>query len=316
MPFSLQTSKAAICRAYACRIFIIIFGLLSALLCLNQSYVFGAMPSMNKHLIQSENDDSFSEKKDAAAAAISGSPWPGVIDHLLQKPLPEEGTARNGASIHINYPSIGNKRVDSDIRDWVGDIANAFESHLNLRELDELAIPNELELDVVPFPQDNDLNSEEAFRSFRAPGEFELWGNYSISRPSDAAVSITFELWNYTGNEQGNLDILTLNYNLLAGQRLSFVDIFEKPDTALNLMSAWSRKQLEPRLGASMRERMIREGTEPLVENFSSLTLTPNGICINFQPYQVAPWDAGIQKVEMPLEELLEASPLLALWGK
>lgn len=237
-----------------------------------------------------------------AAARISGSPWPGVINHLLQWPAPGAAADPGGLEIHMDYPSVGLPAVDADIRAWVSGIANAFAAHLDLSR-QALA--------------DGDMNSPLAAE---APGEpkagFELWGSYSISRPSDAALSITFEIWNYAGATQGNLDILTLNYSLLTGQRLAFMDLFERPETALSLMSEWSRKELAPRLGATMRMRTLEEGTAPLVENFSSLTLTPQGICINFQPYQVAPWAAGVQKVEMPLEALLPAGPLLALWGR
>ena len=60
--------------------------------------------------------------------------------------------------------------------------------------------------------------------------------------------------------------------------------------------------------------QMLKDGTEPLVENFSSLTLTPEGICINFQPYQVAPWAAGPQRVDMPLAELAAAGPEARIW--
>lgn len=240
-----------------------------------------------------------------AAAQLSGSQWPGVINHLLQRPLPGTAQDPQGADIHIDYPSFGVPAVDADIRAWVSGIANAFAAHLDLSRAD---LP-ETELAPLHDPM------EAADTGDQRP-TFELWGSYSISRPSDAAVSITFEIWNYTGTPQGNLDILTLNYSLITGQRLAFMDLFEKPETALVLMSEWSRKELAPRLGASVRLRMLDDGTAPLVENFSSLTLTPQGVCINFQPYQVAPWAAGVQKVEMPLEALLPAGPLLALWGR
>ncbi|MBD5538819.1 MAG: DUF3298 domain-containing protein [Desulfovibrio sp.] len=240
-----------------------------------------------------------------AAAQISGSQWPGVINHLLQKPLPGSPADPQGADIHIDYPSVGSPAVDADIRAWVTGIANAFEAHLDLSRPD---------LPDVGMPPVHDVMEADTPADQRPA--FELWGSYSISRPSDAAISITFEIWNYTGALQGNLDILTLNYSLLTGQRLAFMDLFEKPETALTLMSDWSRKELAPRLGATTRLAMLEAGTAPLVENFSSLTLTPEGICINFQPYQVAPWAAGVQKVEMPLEALLPAGPLLALWGR
>lgn len=240
-----------------------------------------------------------------AAAQISGSQWPGVIDHLLQKPLPESPADPQGAVIHIDYPSVGSPAVDANIRAWVTGIANAFEAHL---DLSRPGLPD------AGLPPVHDVMEADSATDERPA--FELWGSYSISRPSDAAISITFEIWNYTGANQGNLDILTLNYSLLTGQRLAFMDLFEKPETALALMSDWSRKELAPRLGATTRLAVLEAGTAPLVENFSSLTLTPEGICINFQPYQVAPWAAGVQKVEMPLEALLPAGPLLALWGR
>ena len=236
-----------------------------------------------------------SSGKEAAAAEISGSRRPGVIDHLLQRPLPDGPAGHpRAAEININYPSLGRSDIDADIRQWVTGIADAFKEHL---DINAFSLPS----------------TEQSGESGPA---FELWGSYSVSWPSDAAVSITFEIWNYTGGAHGNLDIMTLNYSLITGQRLGLVDLFETPETALNLMSAWSRQELARRFGAGRPAQMLKDGTEPLVENFSSLTLTPEGICINFQPYQVAPWAAGVQKVNMPLEELLQARPLLALWGR
>lgn len=261
-------------------------------------------------LVPGEISDSSRPRVQDPVAALSGSPYPGVIDHLLQRPL--EGQSESQASIHISYPSIGNKIVDADIRNWVGEIADAFESHMDLAQID--AASPSLDDQINAFLQDDDLNYDVAQERDRQP--LELFGSYKVSRPSDAAVSITFELWNYAGGGQGNLDIITMNYNLLNSRRLNFVDIFEKPDVALQLMSSWSRKMLAPRLAHAGGEQVLNNGTFPLVENFSSLTLTPEGICINFQPFQVAPGSAGIQKVEMPLAELMPSAPLLALWGK
>ena len=61
---------------------------------------------------------------------------------------------------------------------------------------------------------------------------------------------------------------------------------------------------------------MLRSGTAPEAENFSSFALTPEGIRIFFQPYQVAPWAAGPQVVDIPLDALADAGPRLSLWGK
>lgn len=260
---------------------------------------------------QADGAESLPAKADAMSA-ISGSPWPGVIDHLLQSPA-DQALGGSRAGIHINYPSFGRRGIDADIRGWVEAISASFQTHLDSRAMTSAALDESAEPDG--FPHDDDLNSEAAARGLDAPEGFELWGSYTISRPSDAAVSVTYELWNYTSGGSGNLDIITLNYNLLNGQRLNFVDIFEKPDLALKLMSDWSRERLSGRLGGG-RGSTLYSGTQPLLDNFSSITLTPEGLRINFQPWQVTSWDAGAQKVDMPLEALMEAAPLLALWGR
>lgn len=253
--------------------------------------------------------------RDEAVAEISGSPWPGVIDHLLQSPIEINEENTRSAGIHINYPSFGQRNVDADIRSWVETVAATFQTHLDTDIIANMSQDEDPDSAITRFLQDDDLNSEAAGKSI-GNNNFELWGSYSISRPSADAVSITYELWNYIDSDKGNLDIITLNYNLLNGQRLNFVDIFENPEIALQLMSVWTRNQLAGKLGEGTRNSMLKSGTEPLLDNFSSITLTPEGLRINFQPWQVAPWDAGIQKVDMPLEELMDASPLLSLWGR
>ncbi|MFT4302271.1 MAG: DUF3298 domain-containing protein [Desulfovibrio sp.] len=224
--------------------------------------------------------------RDSAAAIISGSRKPGIIEHQYVR---DEG---GNPVISISYPSVGSKEIDSDIRQWVTGIATAFEQSCSNGSF---AAGSSLDGDRPPF---------------------ELWGSYSVTAPSPAGLSITFEVWTYTGGAHGNLDVITLNYSLLTGQRLGLVDLFEDPDMALNLMSAWSYKELSRRLGGMRQEQMLRTGLTPVPENFASLTLTPQGVRINFQPYQVAPWAAGAQKVDMPLDQLLPANPLLRLWGR
>ena len=110
--------------------------------------------------------------------------------------------------------------------------------------------------------------------------------------------------------------MIPLTYSLLSGQRLGLVDIFENVDKALEIMSAVSRKELATRLGGGRVDSMIHDGTEPLADNFSALAMVPGGVRVYFQPYQVAPWAAGTQRVFIPLEKLAPAGPLHLLWGE
>ena len=259
-----------------------------------------ASPVVNAHVALQEASSSSKNAgraeeiatKAEAIAEISGSPHPGVIDHLLVRPLPNR-EQHTPMSIMLCYPSIGRKDVDTDIRQWVTEIADAFEQHFDLSAF---------------------LFDTESLNGY-LPASVELKSEYTVSKPSAKAISITFELWNYTGGEHANIDVVTLNYSLINGQRIGLSDIFANPDEALQLMSQWTRTTLSNRYGSG-RKQMVLTGTEPLVENFSSLTLTPTGVCINFQPYQVAGWEMGIQKVDMPLEALVAAQPLTVYWGR
>jgi hypothetical protein len=56
------------------------------------------------------------------------------------------------------------------------------------------------------------------------------------------------------------------------------------------------------------------EGADPMETNYQNWNLFPDGLRINFDPYQVAPWAAGSQEVFIPftqLEEIIDpAGPL------
>lgn len=184
---------------------------------------------------------------------------------------------------------LGRKDVDRDVAGWVERIASTFEAEL---------APRSLELEQQDRPP------------------CELMGSYTLTRPSANALSIVFEIWTYTGGAHGNLDVIPLTYSLISGQRLGLVDIFENVDKALEIMSDASRKELAIRLGGGREDSMIHDGTVPVAENFSALALVPGGVRVYFQPYQVAPWAAGAQRVFIPLEKLAPAGPLRLLWDE
>ena len=141
-----------------------------------------------------------------------------------------------------------------------------------------------------------------------------LNASYTVFRASSVCASVVFDVWMHTGSSRLSQDILTLNYNLLSGQRLNIVDIFENVDTALRILSRESRKQLLQGAGRLLQED-IEYGTLPLPENFASIALTSRGIRVYFQPYQVMRMPDA-KDVEIPLETLMPAGPLLALWGR
>lgn len=184
--------------------------------------------------------------------------------------------------IRVHYPITGNARVDADVADWAHQAVDTFQNTYG--EEPDLGVPYELET------------------------------TYSTTRSTPSVLSIVWKTASYTGGAHGNLEITCLNYDLRTGRRLDLADLFKDPEKALQLMSAWSQKELARSLGEDTDEDMIRDGVAPDLRNFANLTLTPQGLRIEFQPYQVAPWAAGPQRVDMPLAELAAAGPEVRIW--
>lgn len=224
----------------------------------------------------------------APAGTENAAPVQAVYPGVVNRQMTRGGSGQPQVSLW--YPELGQPRIDAEIRQWAAATADAYE-----REVQEVG----------------DAPGEERPETY---GMWDLTGLFEISRPSDMAVSVTFNVYSYTGGAHGNLEITCLNYSLPAGRRLNLEDLFEHTEKALQLMSAWSQKELQRSLGEYADAEMIRDGVAPELKNFANLSLTPQGVRIEFQPYQVAPWAAGPQHVDMPLTELQAAGPKAHIW--
>ena len=96
-------------------------------------------------------------------------------------------------------------------------------------------------------------------------------------------------------------------------------DLFVDPDLAVLQFSKAARRVLaEPdegsEDGAGIPDEMLMAGTEPVEDNFRTFIVIPSGIRLHFQPYQVAPWAAGPQTVDVSLDELQAAKPNPEFW--
>lgn len=211
----------------------------------------------------------------AAPSAGAGVPADMVISRSTRPML----------KIEVHYPALGNPLIDEDLKEWATQLADNFESE---------------------FAEEN--------TETRVP--YELSTTYALLRPaSDTTVTVVWEVASYTQGAHGNVDIVTSIYALPGGEPLSINDLFADLGTALNLLSERAYAQLSTTLGDMLDEDMLRGGTSPDPDNFSSVALIPGALRVFFQPYQVAPWAAGSQSVDIPLQDLEDAGPRLALWG-
>ena len=188
--------------------------------------------------------------------------------------------------VDVRYPVFGIMLIDQDIALWARSVVETFTKGLG----------------------DGQANQRLARNELRA--------SYTVSHASSRSLTVTYEIWTYTGGIHGNNDIITLSYDVESGQRLLFEDLVAATDTALERLAAYCSMILRSTLGEDLDEAMLKSGTAPELGNYSSFSLFPAGLRIHFQPYQVAPFVAGAQRVDVPLEVILDAGPNLALWGK
>lgn len=232
--------------------------------------------------------ESITQKSPAAAPEPeNAAPEQAVYPNVRNVHIQSGGDGSPGVSLY--YPAFGVDAVDADLRAWAEGVARSYEE--------------EVRGSIGPDGE--------------KPGSYGMWdltGIFSLERPSPAIVSVTFNVYSYSGGAHGNLVITCRNYDLASGRLLEFADLFGNPEKALELMAAWSRESLTKSLGDEADEDMIRDGTAPDLRNFGELSLMPDGIGIQFQPYQVGPWSAGPQQVDMPLAALAPADPEAAIW--
>lgn len=198
--------------------------------------------------------------------------------------------------IDVRYPRLGQAAVDDDLARWAAHIVAAFRQGL-----------------VEPGTGGEPVNGTPDLNAHHFVNELKV--TYDVTRASARAATVTFSIWTYTGGAHGNLDIITLSYDMASGARLAPEDIFADTEVALTLLASYCYDALAETLGDDRAEDMLRSGTSPDADNYASLALTPEGVRVHFPPYQVAPWSSGPQQVDVPLGVLIDAGPRLELWG-
>ena len=114
--------------------------------------------------------------------------------------------------------------------------------------------------------------------------------------------SFKFEFHFYSnGAAHPGLYSITLNYDLGQGRELTLGDLFLPNSNYLEAISSYCITELSKQPGF---EGPFAEGAQPTVENYRNWNITPDGLLITFDTYQVAPGASGPQLVTVPYDEL------------
>jgi len=122
-------------------------------------------------------------------------------------------------------------------------------------------------------------------------------------------VSQIGDLWNFKfdfsfysdGAAHPGLNSITLNYDLGQGKELALADLFLPNSNYLELLSTYCIAELSKQ---PFFDSSFSTGAQPTPENYRNWNITPDGLMITFDEYQVAPYAAGPQTVVVPYREL------------
>ena len=136
------------------------------------------------------------------------------------------------------------------------------------------------------------------------PNDSALGVSYSTTLLAPGVVSILIENFSYyAAAAHPNMDTMAVNFDLVRGVPLTLDSQFKPTANGLKLVADYCTKQLKTKLGKSLDEK----GAAPTTENYARWNLTPRGLLITFDAYQVAAYAAGPQEVLVPRSVLKDA---------
>ncbi|HEY6330026.1 MAG TPA: RsiV family protein [Blastocatellia bacterium] len=139
--------------------------------------------------------------------------------------------------------------------------------------------------------------------------------DYHVTFSNGRLLSVAFPVESNLGHSIR--ETMCLTYDLVAGKGLSMADIFRPDADYLRVMAEYCIPRLTSRLDGKSDAAMVKQGASATADNYKIWNLTQSGIEITFDPNQVAPASAGVQKLIVPytlLRQLVApGSPVHAL---
>jgi len=129
---------------------------------------------------------------------------------------------------------------------------------------------------------------------------YDMSISYTVELLTNDLVSLLFQGREFTGGAHGNAWSFTLNYDLKNNKKLELVDLFKRNSNFLSILSKESIRQILEQQGGEAGHEWVEGGASKHIENFKSWNMTPKGLKITFDPYQVASYAEGIFTTAIP----------------
>jgi hypothetical protein len=222
--------------------------------------------------------------------SVPGRGLPSVVVQAIRE---EDSTLRY--SIEASYPQLRGtlssavlEKVNKAIADMVlPDIAGLKQ---NAADDAAWAAQNPSEAIELPVGQSSFLSAK-----------------YEIPYLASDLISVRIRFETYSaGAAHGMSYTRVLNARLSDGNRVDTEGLFVDSKQGLQWLSQYCATELKRQYGADYEalKSFIDDGTAPIAENFTSVSLEPGELVVSFDPYQVGPYAAGPREVHVPAGEV------------
>jgi AAA15 family ATPase/GTPase len=165
----------------------------------------------------------------------------------------------------------------------------------------ERSINSQFKKTVESFKKELLVEAKKAYKEAEKAGypfhPYEAQTTYAVHFLNCNLLSLTMDLYSYTGGAHGNTIRLAFNYDLKTGKELGYKDIFrECVDYKKVIIDEVSKKIM------SNPENFFPDALET-VKNFTDeqpFYITKDGIVVFYGLYEIAPYVAGIQEFFIP----------------
>lgn len=135
-----------------------------------------------------------------------------------------------------------------------------------------------------------------------ATSELDISSTVELATPGLLSIRFTFASY-HAGAAHGMTETAVINIDLAQGRVLTRRDLFTDETAALKVVVSSARAALKQKLAPqSADERQwIMDGTDPARPgNLRNIALTPQGLLVVFDPYEVTCYANGPQEVLIP----------------
>lgn len=123
---------------------------------------------------------------------------------------------------------------------------------------------------------------------------------YQTLYNANGLLSVQFKVMAYrAGAAHPGSFSMPFNVNLANGRLLELSDLFTPASNALTSLANFCTDEIKKRDAA-----FWTDGAAAKAENYRSWNITPDGLLITFDEYQVAPYAAGPQQVQVPFAQI------------